>query len=107
MHQPSSRSGIGPGGVHAGSTNVSSVDALSRGDRRAEHPGERHCDAEHEHRRDREPRDRRHQRAQRDQDRADDAQAGVGDGAAGPITGESRIGFTNPIRIGSWRCVPA
>ena len=59
-------------------------------DRLAEHTRERDRHAEQEHQRDGEPRVRRHQGAQRDEDRAVDAQPRVGDGAGLPVAGEVR-----------------
>ena len=86
--QPSRRSGIGPDGVHAGSTNVSSVErwpaatiSLSTPENVTATPSTNISPtASHGM--------RRHQRAERDQDGAVDAEAAVGQRARGPVAGE-------------------
>ncbi len=59
-------------------------------DRLAEHTRERHRNAQQEHQRHGEPRVRRHQGAQRDEDCAVDAQPRVGHRAGLPVAGEVR-----------------
>ena len=63
---------------------------LAGRDRLAEHTREHDRHAEHEHQHNGEPRVRRHQGAQRDQDRAVDAQPRVGHGAGLAVAGEVR-----------------
>ena len=88
--QPSSRSSIGPGRRARGQHEGQQRGPLAGRDRLAEHTGEHDRHAEQEHQRDGQPRVRRHQGAQRDEDRAVDAQPRVGHGAGLPVAGKIR-----------------
>ena len=62
--------------------------ALAGGDDLAEHTGERHHHAQHEHHGDAHPRMGRHQRAEGDQNQAVESQTGVGEGTRRAVAGK-------------------